>query len=348
MKGGVRVDISVVICTYNGENYLKEQLESIKNQTLLPNEIVICDDISTDNTILIIEEFSKTVDFPVNVYINNSNLGSTKNFEKGMKLCGGEIIVFSDQDDVWLPHKLERLKNTFENYPEAGLIFTNGSVVGGGLEKLGYTIWDFWEFTDNEKREFRNGNITQFLFKRNVVTGATMAIKSKYLDVIPSAPDNWVHDHWIALIISTLADIYFLEEDLIMYRQHGNNLVGAVNKDKYFKNNLASYFNRFKKFKDLLESKDVGTDLKINIKEHVDILNLISVSLENQSSFDVKAESIDYISKRLKHFKTRYGVIKGNHNNVLRLFNELVSFRYSKYSNGVSSFGKDILLKYLR
>jgi len=106
--------LSVAMCTYNGEQYLQEQLDSIIAQTRLPNEVVVCDDGSTDATLQILDEFQETAPFPVRIYRNGTRLGPTKNFEKAIKLCSGNVIALSDQDDVWMPHKLERLEEVLK------------------------------------------------------------------------------------------------------------------------------------------------------------------------------------------------------------------------------------------
>jgi glycosyltransferase involved in cell wall biosynthesis len=106
--------LSVALCTYNGTQYLQEQLDSIAAQTKLPDELVICDDRSSDNTVEIIKLFSSKVSFPVHLHINEINLRTIKNFEKAISLCTGDIIVLSDQDDVWKPCKTERILRCFQ------------------------------------------------------------------------------------------------------------------------------------------------------------------------------------------------------------------------------------------
>ena len=91
---------SIALCTYNGEKFLREQLDSIALQTLLPDELVACDDRSCDSTMEILQEFRERVSFPVHIHQNEENLGSTKNFEKAIKLCSGDIIALCDQADV--------------------------------------------------------------------------------------------------------------------------------------------------------------------------------------------------------------------------------------------------------
>ena len=109
--------ISVAMCTYNGEKYLHQQLASIAQQTRLPEEMVVCDDCSSDSTPEIIEEFARTVPFPVRFFRNPQNLGSTKNFEKAIGLCTGDMIALCDQDDIWMPEKLARQAEMMERDP---------------------------------------------------------------------------------------------------------------------------------------------------------------------------------------------------------------------------------------
>ncbi|MBC7931137.1 MAG: glycosyltransferase, partial [Rubrivivax sp.] len=98
-----RTRLSIAMCTYDGGRYLAEQLASIAAQTRAPDELVVCDDRSRDETTSIVRRFAETAPFPVRLYVNEQNLGSTRNFEKAIGLCEGELIALSDQDDVWLP-----------------------------------------------------------------------------------------------------------------------------------------------------------------------------------------------------------------------------------------------------
>ena len=93
--------ISIAMTTYNGEKYLQEQLDSFLGQNRLPDELVVCDDGSQDRTMAILESFSSRAPFPVRIYRNSAKLGYSKNFEKAGSLCTGDIIAFSDEDDVW-------------------------------------------------------------------------------------------------------------------------------------------------------------------------------------------------------------------------------------------------------
>ncbi len=120
----VKLALSLAMCTYNGELYLWEQLV-----TRLPDGLIVCGDGSTNVTLKILEDSQKESPFPVKVYRNEEDLGPTKNFEKAVGLRSGDVIILSDQDDVWLPEKLERIEKAFKEHPEAGYVFSDALVV---------------------------------------------------------------------------------------------------------------------------------------------------------------------------------------------------------------------------
>ena len=117
--------VSIALCTYNGENFLEEQLSSIGQQTRLPDELIISDDDSTDSTVQIAEKFAAIAPFSVKISINTKRLGSTKNFERAISQCSGDIIFLSDQDDYWNPKKINLIVRVLEESNNLGCIFSN-------------------------------------------------------------------------------------------------------------------------------------------------------------------------------------------------------------------------------
>src|ERR1700760_1987549 len=115
--------ISVALCTYNGERFLGRQLASIQQQTRLPDELVACDDCSTDRTLEILNDFAAAAGFPVNIIRNEEKLGVAANFERAIRLCQGSLIALCDQDDIWYPSRLERSEEEFVAHPDVGLVF---------------------------------------------------------------------------------------------------------------------------------------------------------------------------------------------------------------------------------
>lgn len=222
--------ISIALCTYNGEKFLREQLDSIAQQILLPDELVVCDDRSQDRTLEILETFRDRVAFPVHIHRNEQNLGSTKNFEKAVSICREEIIALCDQDDVWRPQKLKRLMEVLQANPEAGYAFSNAELVDENLQLLGGLLWDSIRFSGDVRERFFKGEQIQCFIKQHIVTGATMAFRADIGKMAMPFPTsgNWIHDGWIALVATSLgARGIPIDEPLIEYRQHAKQQIGA-------------------------------------------------------------------------------------------------------------------------
>jgi len=231
--------LSVAMATYNGERFLAEQLDSIARQTCLPDELVVCDDTSEDGTVGMVKEFSKKAPFPVRLYVNPTRLGTSKNFGKAISLCRGELIAVCDQDDIWLPAKLEQSSALFRQRPDVGLVFTNARIISELSKSVDGYLWDNIGFSDNERELIRRGRAFQVLVRHNVVTGMTMVFRARYRDICLPIPDSelenpkrsWrsriVHDAWLALLIAAVAEIDFVERPLVQYRQHDTNQIGS-------------------------------------------------------------------------------------------------------------------------
>ncbi|MES2219513.1 MAG: glycosyltransferase family 2 protein [Acidobacteriota bacterium] len=221
-----RLSISVALCTYNGGKYLPEQLASIAAQTRLPEEMVVCDDGSTDATPRVIEEFARTAPFPVRSISNPKNLGSTKNFEKAISLCRGDSIALCDQDDVWMPEKLARQAEMMERDPDLGGVFSDAELVDENSQPLGIRLWNGINFTPDEQQKFKQGEEVPILLKRNVVTGATLMMRANLRPLITPIPAAWVHDGWIAWMSALYSRIRMMEAPLVRYRIHASQQVG--------------------------------------------------------------------------------------------------------------------------
>lgn len=211
------------MCTYNGARFLREQLKSIASQPRLPDELVVCDDGSTDATLAILTEYAKAVRFPVRIQCNTSPLGPAKNFEQAISLCKGDIIVLSDQDDVWRRDKLQILERVLSENPDKGYAFSDAIMVNETNTFLRPSLWEQVSFTIQKQRIFSQSSIEQvmILSRRNVVTGATMALKSQLRETILPIPELWLHDEWIALVCSIKrAGGVLIQKPLIYYRKH--------------------------------------------------------------------------------------------------------------------------------
>lgn len=237
--------VSVAMCTYNGEMYLSQQLESIAKQTTPVDELVVCDDGSTDNTISLIKKFGETSSFSVRVYSNEKNLGSTKNFEKCLNLCEGEVIFLCDQDDVWREDKVEKQLAYLKANPNKDAVFSNAMMIDSQSNPLNRTIWEEIEFTDKAQQKWLSGKAHEILFNGFVVTGATLTIRKSCLARLmpfPTHVEDLIHDAWMAVVLSLEDKIGFIAENLISYRRHESQQVGFGGKTEYVKIN--DRFNR--------------------------------------------------------------------------------------------------------
>lgn len=223
--------LSVALCTFNGENFLSEQLESILLQSLSINEIIICDDCSVDNTIGIVESYRHKYPDVIHLYKNKQSLGTIKNFEKAIALTTGELIFLSDQDDIWHKDKVEIMVNFFNENNNCKLLFTNGDLINENGASLNATLWEKWGFSIEMQNKWKNNKnaFQDLIVNNNKITGATVCIHSslkKYILPI-EIPYGYWHDCWFGLQAAANGGLMFLENNLIKYRVHKNQQIGT-------------------------------------------------------------------------------------------------------------------------
>ena len=222
--------LSIAMCTYNGTRFLREQLDSIASQSRTPDEMWVCDDGSTDKTLLILREFAQIVNFPVNIQCNTRRLGAVKNYNQTVSLSQGDVIVLSDQDDIWKYNKLEVIEEVFSKNPDAGYVFSDAVMIDELGEIIHQSLWEQVSFDRQKRAKFSLGALdqVQMLFKGNVVTGATMALRASLKSKILPVPESWIHDEWIAFVASLSgARGIPIENPLIYYRRHPSQAVGV-------------------------------------------------------------------------------------------------------------------------
>ncbi|HEX2973127.1 MAG TPA: glycosyltransferase family 2 protein [Tepidisphaeraceae bacterium] len=222
--------LSIAMATYNGARFLQAQLDSLAAQSRKPDELIICDDRSTDDTRATVQRFAADAPFPVQLVVNEENLGIRRNFEKAITLATGEIIFLCDQDDVWHPDKLARFEAAFAQDAQIGLVFADAHVVDEQLHRLGYTFWQRLEFTERQQARFAQDQGFDVLLKHCFVAGATLAFRSSFKPLILPLSGVWMYDAWIAMAISAVAKSRIIPEPLNEYRQHQRQAIGGVKK----------------------------------------------------------------------------------------------------------------------
>ncbi|PQL92484.1 glycosyltransferase family 2 protein [Apibacter adventoris] len=212
--------ISLVLATYNGEKYILEQLDSIMNQELLPNEIIIIDDCSTDRTYSILESYNFK-EIKVQIIKNEKNVGPITNFKRGINLATSDFIALCDQDDIWLPNKLKLslnaiLKLDFNNIPCA--IFTDLRLIDEHNKLIANSLHSKWNI-DPSKFDFF------LILTSNVVTGCTLLFNKLMQSEIQSMPEDiLMHDYWIALIGYSIGQIKYVKQETVLYRSHNDSV----------------------------------------------------------------------------------------------------------------------------
>jgi len=346
------MDVSIALCTYNGEKFLREQLESINQQSLLPAELVVCDDCSRDRTISILREFEGQASFPVHIHQNDKNLGSTKNFEKAINLCRGDVIALSDQDDVWKPNKLQRLVEVLSYDPDAGYVFSNAELVDEQLQPLGGLLWDSIKFTGESRENFYQGKQLECFIKRHVVTGATMAFRKEIGQIAMPFPTsgNWIHDGWIALVSSSIgARGIPIDEPLIDYRQHSNQQIGAPEPSKkrgdesINRRSLLERYQELKAKEQILFQSWESRGLKILMALPI-VKNKLAELKTQQPSHEL-LKNLKYLKRYETHFNNRRIILTTRSPDRYRLiFLEAISGRYNQFSDSWRSLFRDLFL----
>lgn len=203
--------ISLAMPTYNGEKYLREQLDSIYNQTMVPDEVIVVDDCSTDGTVGILEEYRQSRG--LKYYVNEQNLGYNKNFEKAIRLCSGDYIALSDQDDVWFANKVEESYNAIRKFP-----FDEPSLVSSFVEQVDASLNPLRKNISSLQEGDWRLNLTRYNAQ-----GCTLMFNRALLKFILPFPDDIIYDAYIGLTASMVGHRYYLPKVLEYYRLYGGN-----------------------------------------------------------------------------------------------------------------------------
>ena len=217
--------VDVLIATCNGEKYVKEQIESILNQTYKNIKVIVSDDRSDDSTPNILKELAEK-DSRITLNLQQERLGVVGNFEFLLKQVQSNYYMLSDQDDFWLPEKIEKSVQKLEE-DGSDFVFGDLEVVDQDLNTIYPSFGDFM-LLNRKIKKYIGTNKLNYLY--NCVTGCTVLGKKEFIDKIlpiPTVSKYLIHDHWMGLMMSIYGKNSYIEEKYIKYRQHGNNQVGT-------------------------------------------------------------------------------------------------------------------------
>lgn len=323
--------ISVCMATYNGEKFIAQQLHSIFNQSLKPNQLIIFDDCSCDQTIEIIKRVTKNFDFEVKININDSKLGVVKNFEKAISNSSSDIIVLADQDDLWDSNRLHHVLSIFNN-KEIDYYFSDSKIIDSYGNIQPDSLWKRRSFRKKLVNNFNKNQLPVLLKYENFIYGMTLAFKSNVLNaVIPidSKSSFLTHDAWIPMILSGLnykgyADCY----STTYYREHTDQEAGPGKNISLVSKFIFSLKNR------RLHDNDLQCDFDKIAERISNFKNLSNCNYKFSKHFKNKASHL--------RFRANLGELSffDRLRNIIR---EVVSGNYNKYSSSKLASIRDLI-----
>lgn len=237
--------VSIAMCTYNGAAFLQQQLYSLAEQTYKPDEIIICDDASNDQSVAIAQAFSKDSCLNVRIYSNPKNLGYIKNFEQAIGYCTQDLIFLCDQDDLWHPEKIQQIVDTFDAEPQVGLVLHDFCLIDDYNQPYPGPINTYGPhqlIASQLPQEIKENSISVFMqpYPR-AWCGCMMAYRRSFNElVLPIFPGKG-HDDWILKLLAPITETRFIASSLVSYRMHQQN----TNRRYLEKHTLKYLLNRF-------------------------------------------------------------------------------------------------------
>jgi glycosyltransferase involved in cell wall biosynthesis len=322
------VRASVAMCTYNGIDFVAEQLRSIAAQRRPVAEIVVCDDGSTDGTTDAVEQVAAEAALPVRLVRNPRRLGVTKNFEQAISICTGEVIALCDQDDVWHPEKVATLVDRLAG--GAALAFSNGEVVDADLSPAGYRLWDSVWFDGAELERVRRGDAVPVLLRHAVAAGATLAFRAEYRPLLLPIPDlPHSHDIWVTLLLACVGRIEPIDRDLVRYRLHSANTVGLRRHGLIDQVRMARRQLRSNTFAFLADLCAAAHDRL----------------LAHEQQWPVRAETLSLLRAKVDHSRRRHDMPRQWRRRLGVVGREVWRGNYAKFSYGYKSVLQDLFLR---
>ncbi len=324
--------ISIALCTYNGHQYLPAQLKSIVCQSRLPDELIACDDGSTDGTLALLDDFAHHAPFSVQIVRNADNLGSTKNFEKAIGLCSGDLIACCDQDDYWMEDKLATLEDCLAHDQHAGYTFSDMILWHGGDRNLATdTMWQGTGFDSETYRKASPHEQVRELLKFDRVTGATLMFRATFKPYLLPISDYWFHDGWIAMLLSCLGHKGVpAGKPTIYYRLHTaqqtaigrETLLQRIWRSRHVQ--YAAYMRQAQRF----------TDIQSRLQ-----------AIDATGTASASANTLNLLAQKEHHLAARASFhAKPAWQRVGPVMRELGSGRYHQYSDTWSCVLKDLFL----
>lgn len=317
-----KLRLSIALCTYNGEKFLREQLESLSAQTWLPDEVVVGDDGSTDQTAAILEEWAKTVPFRVEITRNPQNLGFAKNFEQTMLRCTGDVIFPSDQDDVWFPEKLETMARAFEENPDVGVMFCGRTLIDQDGKPLSEHVKELYlNYHPTEASIYWAERVQEHPDS----AGCMMAARRSVVEKLFPFPSPWSHDMWIFIMAPFYTKIKTLPVPLMAFRRHTSNASALGNEPDWANGRNVYYLTSVGQF-----------------RFHAPLREDLRKQFADRPDCEYKTRYLRYLDAQDRHFGRRIKVQNHFLTHFWLGFWELLRGGYCQHQQPIRSFLFDV------
>jgi glycosyltransferase involved in cell wall biosynthesis len=313
-----RPTISIALCTYNGATYLPIQWQSLLDQHQLPDEVVISDDLSTDDTPALLAQLAAEAPFSVRILEHSARLGSNKNFERALAACTGDLIFLCDQDDAWFPEKISTMTEFMVQHPQTQVAFCDAWVTDETLTNRQNRFWENVRFDSRAKERWQAGESMEIILDGNRMMGCATVIRRSFLPTvlpIPGAiPGGYIYDGWIALVAAAQNALQFIDQPLQLYRTHTQQQIGVREPEAGELVRVQDRFarNRANKLAPLQEKERQLMTIKQLLLTHIPAIS----------------PGLPMLTRRLRHYQMRGNLPE---NRLGRLFPVLGSLRLGNY-----------------
>lgn len=320
VSAGDNLRSTVVLCSWNGERFLPQQLDSLRAQTRRIDQFVLSDDGSTDGSWVLLQEFAAeqhALGSDVILHRNPQALGYIRHFEQALARADADVVFTCDQDDIWHPGKIATMMAAFVADPALLALHSDARLVDAAGTATGRTLFNALEVTARELRGMHGGEAFHVLLRRNIVTGAAMAVRRGVVAMATPFATHWAHDEWMAMIAAMHGRVDTLERVLIDYRQHGGNQIGAAEKTPL---------------------QQVGIGVSRHAYQQRQVLRMRELEARTPAS----SPAHDAVADRLHHAIARAGMPASPFARVTHVGREWLRGGYRRYGSGLRSAFADL------
>ena len=328
MNHAIQPTTSIAVCTFNGADYLSTQWASLLAQEQLPDEVVVCDDQSTDGTVALLHRLAAQSPFPVRILKNPVRLGYNKNFEKALLECTSDLIFICDQDDAWFPDKIKTMARFMVDHPDIEAAFCDAWVTDEQLQERQSRFWEWVRFDTATRSRWQSGEMMEVMLDGNRVMGCATVLRSSFLAnalPVPESVPGYIYDGWLGLVGAARHSVAFIDEPLQLYRTHPQQQIGVRESDEVVDRvRLLDRFGRQRE-KKLAPLREKQSQLAV-------INKLLRNRLNNN------APGLAALRRRLSHFTMRSCLPHERHRRIGPVLASLREGNYQRYADASANW----------